>query len=167
MDVPVKMQEELVEEESFEVLEEEEENLSNYQIAAKAHPEKEILPYQIFLKLNKDLYNIESLNFVKIIKTSKNYFLVGYRTYATEIENVFYLTFDYKGNQLDGIMVNTIAIDLDGEIVFTTDSTFQVNSVKKQIEWDEADIIEVGEPTRDTVYYTLTNKGNIKKAKSF
>ncbi len=155
-----------VEEPNFEVLEEEEESLSAYQLAAKTHPEKERLPYHVFLKPNKELYNVEGIVFHKIINAYKNYFLTAYKSYATEVENDYYITFDYKGNQLDAALVNTIAIDLDGEIVFNTDTTFQVNSIKKEIEWDEADAIEVGEPKRDTTYYTLTNKGKINEVES-
>ena len=93
----------------------------------------------------------------------KNYFVAEYITYATEVENTYYFIFDYSGNQLDVALVNTVAIDLDGEIVFITDSTFQINRTIKEIEWDEADAIEVGESKRDTIYYTLTNKGKIIK----
>ena len=160
MAVSIYAQEELVEED-FEIIEEEGENLSAYQVAAKAHLAKAKLPYQVFFKENKELYRIESLNFEKIIKTHKNYFLLGYKSYATAIEWDYYFTFDYNGKQLSSANVNAIATDLDGEIVFTTDSTFQVNSVKKQIEWDEADMIEVGESIKDTAYYSITNKGEI------
>jgi len=136
------------------------EELTNYQKARENHPQKEILPQEIVLK-SKDVDRIEDVHFYSIIKTFQNFFVLEYHTFATEVENTFYLTFDYDGNQLDAHLVNTIAIDLDGEIVFTSDSTFQVNQTIKNIEWDEADVVEVGEPKMDTIYYLLTTKGNI------
>jgi len=136
------------------------EELTNYQKARENHLQKEILPQAIVLK-SKDVDRLEDVNFYSIIKTFQNFFVLEYQTFATEVENTFYLTFDYDGNQLDAHLVNTIAIDLDGEIVFTSGSTFQVNQTIKNIEWDEADVVEVGEPKMDTIYYLLTTKGNI------
>lgn len=155
---PLEKQEEISVEEDFDVLEEE--DLSNYQIAAQKHKDKDSLPYQVFLKPD---YNHASLNFQGIIKILENCFVLEYRTYAAEVENVYFITFDYNGNQLDAEIVNTYAVDLEGEVFFNTDSTFQVNTTIKQIEWDEADIIEVEEPTKDTVFYTIANNGKIVK----
>jgi hypothetical protein len=152
-----------VEVENFEVLEEQVEELSFYQTAVQQHEKSSIFPHEVVLQANNELYNKEGLNFHSIVKTMKNYFVVEYITYATEVENTYYFIFDYNGNQLDVALVNTVAIDLDGEIVFITDSTFQINRIIKEIEWDEADAIEVGESKRDTIYYTLTNKGKIIK----
>jgi hypothetical protein len=152
---------ELVEE--VGVIEEQEVELSNYQLAIQKHEKSDIFPLDVVIQSNDQLYDKESLNFQEIIKTLTNCFVLEYRTHAAEVENIYYLTFDFQGNQLDAALVNTYAVGLDGEIVFNTDTTFQVYRVIKKIEWHEADIVEVGEPKTETVFYEITTNGIIIK----
>jgi len=154
--------EDSVEEENFEVIEEQEVEPTLYQLAAQKYKGEKTLPLNIDVRTDVGMF-ISDADFVAILKTYDNFFLTEFKVTATvTAEYIYYLTFDYNGNQLDAKPILTYDVDLDGEIVFKTDSTFQANLIIKQIEWDEADALEVGEPTRDTIDYLLTNNGDIK-----
>lgn len=137
--------------------------LNKYQLAVQNFKTTHTLPHNINVQTNTEFYAKETLDFQGIIKVRENYFVLEYRTYDAEVENVYFFTFDYNGNQLDAEFIYNVAIDLDGAVAFSTDSTFQVNNEIKEIEWVEDDLVEVGEAKKDTNFYSISNHGEIQK----
>jgi len=150
-------------EEEMVPVEEQVEELNDYQKARLEHSKKELLPLDVVLKNAADIHDFTILNFERILKVSTNWFLCKYATYEGELENVYYVTFDYNGNQLDAKMVLGISEASHGSIDFNTDSTFIVTRILDEGVLDENDHFVIVSSREELTNYTITNDGKINK----
>lgn len=149
--------------EEVDVIEEQAIELSLYQLAREKHLEKEQLPQGVVLQNTVEVYDKDVLRFEDILKTTPNWFLCKYIRSEGEVEEFYYFTFDYNGNQLDAGLVLTFAEDRSGSISFVNDSFFVAKNRIDEVELDEYDNINVLSSKEEIVNYSISHQGKIIK----
>ncbi len=147
----------------FEIIEEEEKELTLFQKAVQKQENENVFPQGVVLFPNEDVLTIEGLVFTSILQTNSNWFLCKYTRWEGETEDVFFFTFDYEGNQLDAMKVFTLAIDLNGEVNFISENEFEIKTQIDEVELDENDNLIVLSSTKNIERYTISAEGIFEK----
>ena len=147
--------------EDFEIIEEEEKELTLFQKAVQQQQNKDIFPQGVVLKGSDDIFEVEMLTFISILKSTENWFLVQYTREEGEIEEVYYFTFDFNGNQLDAKHLYTLAIDLNATVNFITSNEFIVRKIIDEVELDDNDDLKIISSKEKIEKYTISDEGKI------
>jgi len=148
-------------EDSIEVIVEKEQELTPFQKAVSKHKDKDIFPQRLVFQDNEDIFEVEALEFIAILKNTENWFLSKYIRSEGETEEVYFFTFDYIGNQLDVKHIYTLAIDLNAKIFFKDDNQFEIIKKIDEVELDENDHLKIISTREKKEKYTISKNGKI------